>query len=925
MDFNFDTGAIYQGLATLDVTTLPPLGSGPANVLTIVGSGALTLPQGTPAQRPAAAGGTDVAGMFRYNTSVNQLEYFDSTTWQQLTSTAGTVSSFQTSLSGLTPSTATTGAVTLAGTLGATSGGTGSTVAPTAGQFLYSSAGTTYAPATLTDSVVTSFSAGTTGLTPASATTGAITLAGTLSLANGGTNASLTAVDGAPVYSTATAFAVGTAGVAGQAYISGGAGAPSWQDVSSTLTTGQILEADGTGAFTANGATFVGSPTYSGVTLSGTVTNATDATTKEYVDSVAAGLSWKQAVVVATTVADGNINLATGGLLTLDTNYTVSAGQRVLVKNQTNSAQNGIYIASAGAWTRSTDMDSITPINEINGAAVFIENGLTQADTAWVQTANVTTLGTDPLVWSQFSGQGTYLAGNGLTLSGNTFSLTSPVSIANGGTALSTAPSNGQLLIGNGTGYTLATLTDGTAISITEGSGTITITNTGVTSIAGTTNQIDASASTGAVTLSVPSTFIAPGSVQVTTSLTVDTLTPFGALYAGAAGLVSSTPALTDGQILIGDTGSAPVAGTITGGTGVTVTNGAGTITIDIDSTEVVTSFSAGTTGLTPASATTGAVTLAGTLATTNGGTGLSTIGTADQFLSVNAGATGLEYKTVSAGTGISVTPGVNVLTIANTGVTGFSLNDNSTNPIYTVTPTTTATGSVAATIDLNAQNANLVFAGPASGGAAEPTFRALTAADLGTALQLYKENPVSPTAPSATGTNAVSIGSSSTASAEDGMAFGDGTDARIVGMKAFANGLFASTPGSAQHGIYIVRNETTDNTLTELFLNGTSEQIVLPNNSLFVFDVFVAARRTDATGGGAGYRFVGVAKKDATAGSVTFVGTPSKTVIGETNGPWDAAVSVDTTTGAFRVRVTGENAKTIRWVATVMTTEVTN
>jgi hypothetical protein len=93
----------------------------------------------------------------------------------------------------------------------------------------------------------------------------------------------------------------------------------------------------------------------------------------------------------------------------------------------------------------------------------------------------------------------------------------------------------------------------------------------------------------------------------------------------------------------------------------------------------------------------------------------------------------------------------------------------------------------------------------------------------------------------------------------------------------------------------------------------------------LFTFDIIVAGRRTDATGGGAGYRFVGVAKKDATAGSVTFVGTPSKTIIGETNTPWDAAVSVDAATGAFRVRVTGENGKTIRWVATVRTTEVTN
>jgi hypothetical protein len=76
--------------------------------------------------------------------------------------------------------------------------------------------------------------------------------------------------------------------------------------------------------------------------------------------------------------------------------------------------------------------------------------------------------------------------------------------IARGGTALATTPTNGQLLIGNGTGYTLAVLGTGTGISTTLGSGSIQINNTGVTSVAGTTNQVSVSASTGAVTFSLP-------------------------------------------------------------------------------------------------------------------------------------------------------------------------------------------------------------------------------------------------------------------------------------------------------------------------------------------------------------------------------------------------------------------------------------
>ena len=147
-----------------------------------------------------------------------------------------------------------------------------------------------------------------------------------------------------------------------------------------------------------------------------------------------------------------------------------------------------------------------------------------------------------------------------------------------------------------------------------------------------------------------------------------------------------------------------------------------------------------------------------------------------------------------------------------------------------------------------------------------------------------------------------------------------------MFGSKAFANGSFAAA-GDAQHGVYVLRAETTDATITELFLDGTggSQVIALPNNSLFTFDILVAGRRTDAVGGGAGYRFVGVIRKDATSGSITFVGTPSKTILGETNTQWDAAVVADTAAGALKVTVTGQAAKTIRWVATVQTTEVTN
>ena len=64
---------------------------------------------------------------------------------------------------------------------------------------------------------------------------------------------------------------------------------------------------------------------------------------------------------------------------------------------------------------------------------------------------------------------------------------------------------------------------------------------------------------------------------------------------------------------------------------------------------------------------------------------------------------------------------------------------------------------------------------------------------------------------------------------------------------------------------------------------------------------------------------------KDSTSGSVMLIGTPSKTVLGETNMPWDITLTANTANGSIRIMATGEASKTIRWVATVMTTEVTN
>lgn len=579
--------------------------------------------------------------------------------------------------------------------------------------------------------------------------------------------------------------------------------------------------------------TFAGGGEVLGLPTTPSAANA--AASKAYVDSVAQGLDPKQSVRVATTAA-GTLASSFQNGSTVD-GVTLATGDRILIKNQASQSENGIYTVNAsGAPTRATDMDAWS---EVPNAFVFVEVGSTLADTGWVCTSNQGgTLNTTPITFVQFSGAGTYTQGTGITISGNTISLSTPVAVANGGTGLSSTPSNGQLDIGNGTGFTRSTLTQGTGITVTNGSGTITIANAGVTSLAGTTNQITASASTGSVTLSLPSAITAPGSVTVTTNLTVSGLTANTMLYSGTAGLLTSAGAATNGQLLIGSTGAAPVRAALTQGTGISITNGAGSITIN------------------------------------------------------------------------------------NTGVTSVGL---SLPAMFTVTnsPVTT-TGTLTAT--LASQTANTIFAAP-SGSAGAPTFRTLTATDLSTAIQLYKENPSTPTAPTATGTNSLALGSGSKATATGAAAIGDGTDSRVWGGKAVANGSFA-TAGDAQSGTYILRAITSDATANqELFLNGSgaSQRLVLPNNSLFTFTILVAARRTDTTGGGAGYKIEGVIRKDTTAGSTAIVGAVSKSVLGELNTPWDVSVTADTTNGSLKIAVTGEAAKTIRWVATVITCEVTN
>lgn len=144
-----------------------------------------------------------------------------------------------------------------------------------------------------------------------------------------------------------------------------------------------------------------------------------DAATKNYVDNAIGGLSWKEAVRAATTT-NGTLATAFAAGQTID-GVTLSTNDRILLKNQTTATENGIWIVTAGAPTRATDADQQ---GDLEGAAVFVQQGTTLGDTAWVCTTDGSiTPGSTATTWAQFVGGGTVTAGAGMTQSGNTLNV----------------------------------------------------------------------------------------------------------------------------------------------------------------------------------------------------------------------------------------------------------------------------------------------------------------------------------------------------------------------------------------------------------------------------------------------------------------------------------------------------------------------
>lgn len=207
------------------------------------------------------------------------------------------------------------------------------------------------------------------------------------------------------------------------------------------LNTGDNLTS---GTLTIDSGASIAIATGGDLTIADAPVNPTDAANKAYVDGVASGLDPKESVRYGTVLDVSGTYSSTGGtggtgaFTAVDftdssifdglTAGAIAVGDRILVKNEGTTTQNGIYVVTTagatGAMERAPDQDG-SPASEVSGGNyTFVENGTVLANTGWVlQGDGILTLNTDPILWVQFSESSDFQAGGGLGLSGNEFYL----------------------------------------------------------------------------------------------------------------------------------------------------------------------------------------------------------------------------------------------------------------------------------------------------------------------------------------------------------------------------------------------------------------------------------------------------------------------------------------------------------------------
>jgi hypothetical protein len=181
-----------------------------------------------------------------------------------------------------------------------------------------------------------------------------------------------------------------------------------------------------------------------------------------------------------------------------------------------------------------------------------------------------------------------------------------------------------------------------------------------------------------------------------------------------------------------------------------------------------------------------------------------------------------------------------------------------------------------------------------------------------------------------ANATDALAIGSNTAATADGAIAFGAQSESSAAGAVALgktakatrANEVsFATGSANLKNGHVSLTADTADATPTEVS-SPSSGFLTVPTDTSIMFAAHIVARRTDADGESAAYILRGCLHNNA--GTTALVGGITKEVLGESVAAWDVAASADDTNDRLAINVTGEAAKSIRWLARVEYTEVT-